>query len=135
MNWYQSLLKNKKIEVPKKKKYYNKKTDFDGHSFPSKGHAACYALLKLREKAGEIKILKCEDNIHLTEAKILYIADFKCLDIKTNKEFWVEFKGFETPVWRIKRRLWQFYGPGTLEIYRASRGSAVTVYLQETIKV
>lgn len=44
-----------------------------------------------------------------------------------------EAKGFETEVWRLKRRLWKFYGPGPLEVWRsAGRGR---IGLVETIWV
>lgn len=135
MAWYSNYLKKKGIKVPRQNKYKNVKVEYDGYSFPSKGHAHCYSILKLQEKAGEIQLLQVEDNVRLSEAKILYIVDFKCLDLKTNKEFWVEFKGFETPQWRIKLRLWEHYGPGDLHIYKATyRNGSISVYLDQIVK-
>jgi len=116
----------------KGKKYGNKKIQNDGHSFSSKLEASVYTLLKIREVAGEIEILQCQDHIYLTEARILYIADFKCIHKTSKEEFWVEAKGYETPEWRIKLRLWKHYGPGKLEIYK---GSHIRPYLYETIEV
>lgn len=104
-----------------KLKYGNKKTEHAGYSFGSKLEAAGFDLLKLKELAGEIKILNVQDRVSLTNANIIYIADFKCLDIATNKEYWVEIKGFETDVWRIKRRLWMHYGPGRLIVYKGNK--------------
>lgn len=115
---------------PKKHKYSAKRTEVDGYVFPSQGHAQCYVMLKLMEKAGDIKILKLEDSVRLSDAKIVYIADFRLYDVKMKNEWWGEFKGFETPVWRIKRKLWAFYGPGPLRIYKASGNR---VYLHEEI--
>jgi hypothetical protein len=74
----------------------------------------------LRERAKELKLIQAEDTLYLTEARIEYIADFKCLDLKTNEFFWVEAKGFESPRWPIIQKLWRFYGPGPLEIWKGT---------------
>jgi len=50
--------------------------------------------------------------------------------LKANAKIWIEFKGFETPLWRLKRRLWMFYGPGPLHVYKMGRGR---IYLDEII--
>lgn len=113
-------------------KYSNTKVNNGGYSFSSKLEAATFDLLKQREENGEIKIINCQDNIYLTEARILYIADFKCQEIKSKEVdmfgneviegdfFWCESKGYKTDVWAIKKRLWRHYGPGKLEIYEGS---------------
>lgn len=101
-------------------KYRNKKVQHEGHSFASKLEAAVYQVLKLRQKAGEIDIIKHQDYVYLSQARIPYIVDFKIFDWKLGDFSWVEAKGFETPEWRIKKRLWSYYGPGPLEIYRGS---------------
>lgn len=80
--------------------------------------------LKRLEMAGEIKILSLQDKVYLTHAKILYKPDFKIMDHTLNEIVWIEFKGKETASWAIKKRLWRFYGPGALRIYKAS-GSGV----------
>lgn len=99
-------------------KYGAKSTDKAGMSFSSKGESGLYSYLKLLEAAGEIEILKAQDWVYLTDSRIGYIADFKIFDKKTNSFAWVEYKGFETPEWRIKRRLWMNYGPGELRVYK-----------------
>lgn len=83
------------------------------------------------EKAGEIKEIKTQDSVHLTESKILYKPDFKVFNVETGTYEWHEAKGFETSDWRIKRRLWKNYGPGTLHIWKAGRGQEP--YLHETL--
>lgn len=88
-----------------------------GEKFRSKLEFAVRNLLKLRERAGELKILNREDHVLLGPAKFRYIPDFKCLDLKTNEEFWVEAKGYETDTWKRNKRLWKFHGPGKLEIW------------------
>lgn len=99
-------------------KYNNVRTRLDGRSFASKGESDCYLMLKLLEKAGEIVLEKCQHTIYLSAARIAYIVDFKIIDLKTNRDVWVEYKGFETTDWRLKKRLWKHYGPGPLQIYK-----------------
>lgn len=104
----------------RKHKFGAKRTEHAGISFASKFEAHIYSILKLREKAGEIRILKIQDHVKLTEAEILYIPDFKCEYVSSGEIFWSEAKGFETPEWKIKKKLWLYYGPGKLEIYTGS---------------
>lgn len=111
-------------------KYRNIKTSAGGFSFDSKAEASLYAILRLREAAGEISDIAVKPNVHLTDAKILCIPDFSYIDATSGSTIYAEMKGFETPVWRIKRRLWKFYGPGPLEVYM---GSYKNPTLRETI--
>jgi len=105
----------------------NKKTKLDGYTFASKLEAAVYALLR----QDKTLTIQTQDHVYLTDARILYIPDFKCTPVEGDP-FWVEAKGFETDVWRIKRRLWKHYGFGKLLIYK---GSAARPYLDETLTV
>ncbi len=91
-----------------------------GLSFPSKLEAATYDWLSLREKSGEIKIEKIQDHCYLTEARILYIADFKILNLETKEYEWVEAKGLEMPRFIIIKKLWRFYGLGVLTVVKGS---------------
>lgn len=111
-------------------KYGAKRTETDGYSFASKLEASVYQILKLREKAKEIEILQTQDHIYLTQARIGYIPDFKCIFLDTNIPFWVEAKGFETDKWPIIKKLWRYYGPGVLEIWK---GTHINPILIETI--
>lgn len=111
-------------------KYGSKKTELDGRSFGSKLEASVYALLRERERAKEIEILQCQDHVYLTDARILYVADFKCRWVRSQEIFWVEAKGYETSDWRLKLRLWRHYGPGSLEIFK---GSHLRPQLTETV--
>lgn len=103
-----------------KAKYGAKKQELDGHSFASKLEASVYQMLKLRERAGEIKILQVQDHVYLTRARIQYIPDFRCLDLATGEEFFVEAKGFEAPTWPLKKKLWKHYGPKKLEVWKGT---------------
>jgi hypothetical protein len=99
-------------------------------NFSSKLEAAVYQLLHFRSKAGELEIVQTQDHIYLTRARILYIPDFKCRDLKTGEFFWVEAKGYANDRWPTKKKLWKFYGPGVLEIWQ---GSHLRPVLTETI--
>ena len=99
-------------------KYNNQKTSLAGRSFDSKLESSVFRILELRAAKGELEIVRQQACIFLTDARIQYIADFECRDPKTGDLFYVEAKGMETPVWRIKRKIWLVYGPSTLEIWK-----------------
>jgi len=100
------------------------------HSHRSKLERAVCDLIWFREKAGEIKLLQVEAHVYLTKAKINYIPDFKCLDLKNNEEFYIEAKGYPDAKWPIKKKLWRHYGPARLEIWM---GTHTRPSLEETI--
>lgn len=108
---------------PKRNKYGNKRVSFDKYSFASNFEKIIYQWLKARETAGEVRVIKTQHKVLLTEAKIAYYADFLVLDLTTNTEFLVEAKGMDTDVWKIKKRLYACYGPMPLEIYKGSKTS------------
>ena len=101
-----------------------------GHSHRSQLEASVCQILQLREKAGELKIVQVEDHVYLSKARIGYIPDFKCQYTSTSEYFWVEAKGFANDRWPIKKKLWKFYGPGSLEIWM---GKHTNPQLVETI--
>lgn len=103
---------------------------YEGHNFASQLEAAVFQILKLREQAGEIKDIQHQDHVYLTEARICYIPDFKFFDVKYDEYSWAEAKGFETPEWKIKLKLWRHYGPGRLYVYK---GSAKRVNLHQEV--
>lgn len=109
-----------KAFLPKKAKYGQDRVELDGRSFASKLEAALYSQCKLEEKAGIIRIDKVQDHVYLTEARILYIPDFRIVDLKSGKAVWREAKGFETERWLVIKKLWKHYGPGPLQIYKGS---------------
>lgn len=98
-------------------KYNNRKETRYGISFASKLEASVYDELKLLESAGQISDLRCQDIVYLTAARIGYRVDFSAHNENTGERWYYEAKGYPTDVWKIKRRLWLQYGPGTLEIW------------------
>ena len=106
-----------------------KRVELDGYSFQSVSEGDLYVYLKNLLKLGEIDSIKCQDNIHLSEAKFLYKPDFR-VTMPDGTYQWHEMKGFETDTWRRNRRLWKHYGPGKLTVWKKNpRG----IYIHETI--
>lgn len=103
---------------PKTNKYRNKKVELAGYSFASKAESDLFLHLKSMEQAGEITELKCQQTVYLSRARIIYKPDFSYF--RDGVKEYAEYKGFETSDWRIKRKLWMFYGPGVLYIYKGS---------------
>ena len=107
----------------KRSKYSNKKVVIDGHKFDSKVEAQFYVENKRW-------ITELQPKIYLTLAKVLYKPDFK-MKWPNRAESYVDVKGAETTMWRLKRRLWKWYGPGEdLEVWKMSRKQWV---LAETV--
>lgn len=113
-------------------KYKARRTERAGMSFASKAEGKLFDHLTLLQKAGELRELRSQVSVYLTAARIQYIADFQYFDVRAGQITWAEMKGFETPEWRLKRRLWAAgYGPGTLRVFKMGRAD---VMLVETIK-
>lgn len=119
------MIKKKSFFQRKKNKFKAARTN----GFSSKLENAVHEILLLREKAGEISDIKCQQSVKLTEAQISYRTDFSFVT-KDNKTCWVEAKGYEGETWRLKKKLWKYYGPGPLEIYK---GSFTKPFLDEVI--
>lgn len=101
-------------------KYYNKKTIIDGIVFASKLEAKRYTELKLLEKQGIIKDLELQPSYDLipsfkkdnkTYRKSTYKADFSYFDIENNKTIVEDTKDFKTPVYMLKKKLFEYNYP------------------------
>ena len=94
--------------------------------------------LHLLEKAGELRNIEEQNRVQIccrdpncpSKQRINSVVDFTAWDIKHDRQIWIEAKGFETPEWRLKRRLWLHSGPGPLQVYA---GSYSRFHLKETI--
>lgn len=88
---------------------YGAKTEVvDGIKFPSKAEAQRYSELRLLEKAGKISHLERQPKIPIYvhgEFICFYIADFHYFDKEKKEHITEEVKGFETPIWRLKKKL------------------------------
>lgn len=113
------------------RKYKNEKVERAGRWFDSKAEAALYDRLALEERGGRISDLKCQPGtIFLGPGRAQYRPDFSFIDGETKELCWAEFKGFKTPAWRLKLKLWRTVGPGRLDVYE---GSAAYMKLVETV--
>ena len=101
-------------------KYNAKKTTIDGITFDSKAEARRYGELKLLEKAGQIHHLKLQpsfvllptftDSTGKTQRGIKYVADFSYSE--NYVQVVEDVKGVETPVFKIKAKLFRHQYPG-----------------------
>lgn len=113
-----------------KHKYGATRVSHAGYSFASKLEASVFQMLTLMERAGEIAEIQVQDTVYLTDARIQFIPDFKVKNLKTGEYEWHEAKGIATPQFQIKRKLWMYYGPGLLNIWK---GTWIKPVLIETI--
>lgn len=102
-----------------KSKYRNEKTTVDGIEFDSKAEAECYHMLRLMERAGQTKIIELQPKVYLTDARILYIADF--LIEENGQRIYIDVKGHRTKDFNLKFRLWRHYGVGTLRLVKKGK--------------
>jgi len=96
--------------------FKRKPTKLAGRSFDSKAESHCFSFLQALEKAGEIRDIETQQTIPLV-AGIRLRVDYVFFDIKLNEQVFGEYKGFETPEWLLKKKLWKVFGPGRLRIF------------------
>lgn len=113
-------------------KYKRKKCEWKDISFDSKLERSVYEHYWLLENTGAISDLVCQAEVRLTKAGIIYKPDFTFFDNERGMQIWGEAKGIETQAWRIKRKLWMYYGPGPLQIWM---GKHQRPFLKEEINV
>jgi len=103
----------------KKSKYNNTRVKVDGISFDSQGEANYYWGLKLRRQAKDIKWFALQPRFILQDGdkKIEYRADFIVAE-KDGTVRVVDFKGFETDSFKLKRKLLESQYDLTLEIQK-----------------
>ena len=99
-------------------KYNSKKTIVDGIKFDSMSEANFYLKIKGYNR---YEILELQPKVYLTDARILYKPDFFILDKHTQEKFYVDVKGFMTPVFALKARLWRHFADLPLRIYTAKK--------------
>lgn len=88
---------------PKRRKYGNTKTVIDGHTFDSKHEAKRYAILKRREKAGEITGLLLQPRYPISINSIMVctvVPDFRYFDKTLEREIVEDAK---SPITRKNR--------------------------------
>lgn len=88
-------------------KYRAIRTELDGISFDSKAEANHYAILKLREKAGEVYEVELQKPFVLSvDGKVIgtYRADFAYYDATVKRNRIIDVKGVDTPLSKWKRK-------------------------------
>jgi len=86
-----------------KHKYHAKTTEFDGIKFSSKLEARWYSIIKDMQELKEILFFLRQVPFHLPGG-VIYRADFMLFFTDGHIEIW-ECKGFDTPEWKIKKKI------------------------------
>lgn len=109
------------MNIPKRHKYgaRRKSSSLTGRSFASSAEARRGDQLKMMEMAGAISDLGFQPAVVLSAAGIVYRPDFSYTE--NGQAIWEDVKGAETPVFRLKAKLWEAYGPGPLRIVKVER--------------
>lgn len=84
-------------------KFHAVQTIRDGMKFPSKKEARYYDFLKLEQKEGRVVGFFMQVPLHLP-GRVIYRMDFLVFYSSGDCEG-IEVKGYETPEWKIKKKL------------------------------
>lgn len=82
-------------------------------TFDSTGEYVRFGELKMAEHAGAIQDLQRQVRIPciINDTKVFtYVADFVYLDTKTGEKVVEDFKGFETDIFKLKKKILQAQG-------------------------
>lgn len=100
----------------KKRKYNNQPTKVDGIRFDSKREAEYYQELKFRQAAGEVSHFLRQVPMHLPDGT-KYVLDFLVFYANAAEgPDYVDVKGKETAVFRMKKRAVEFHYPIRLKL-------------------
>lgn len=102
----------------KRSKYGAKKVTVDGVKFDSIAESEYYLILKHQELLGVTKLIELQPKIYLSKANILYKPDFYVQNLETSECYYIDVKGFSTPVFNLKARLWKAYASLNLHIIK-----------------
>jgi len=105
----------------RREKYNRKRVrSADGYWYDSIAEKDYAQVLLALEKSGEISDIRRQEMVKLSAANIGYKPDFSYTE--DGRRIYVDVKGFETPEFRLKARLWRVYGPGPLRIVKRGKG-------------
>jgi hypothetical protein len=103
-------------------KYHAQKVQIDGHVFASKWEGQCYVDLWWQAQAGLITFPLLQVGFSLGQhygRERVYIADFTHIDLQTGCLVVADAKGYATPLFRQKKRVFeQLYGLRITEYHR-----------------
>lgn len=100
------------------------------HRHMSRGEARCCDYFQFLEIQGLLKILKVQPNVFLTDAKLKVIPDW-LLEYPGGDLRYADYKGLESQSWGRNKKLWKFYGPAPMEVWK-SKGDRF--FVTETIR-
>lgn len=101
-------------------KIRHNRVECDGYKFDSQQEKDYYLVLKNKLICGEIRDIKIHPSYTLQEKftkngknyrKIYYSADFAFYDVAKSKYRVIDVKGFETPVFKLKHKLFEYKYP------------------------
>lgn len=115
-------------------KYKAIKVKINGITFDSKAERSYYLELLKLQKSNLIESFELQPKIRLTLSEILYKPDFK-VTYKNGKVEYVDVKGFQTPVFKLKKKLWKNYGLGTLVLVELKGSRFVEIERIETVGI
>lgn len=101
---------------PRQSKYKAIKCEDDNRKFDSKAERAYYQKLKLLQMAGEISFFLWQVPFHLPDGT-KYICDFQVVYPDGKIEF-IDVKGVETQVFKLKKRLVEFHYPVQIKVVK-----------------
>lgn len=104
----QEIIATAEGKKPKQSKYRNEKTEVCGEVFDSKREAEDYKTLLLRQKAGEIGLIRRQVDFELNPGgthSLIYRADFVYIETATGETIVQDSKGALTREYKKKRRL------------------------------
>jgi len=110
----------------KHNKYRNVRTEYRGITFASKAEAQYAEMLDLLTANGEVAWWMPQPRLRLG-ADTIYQPDF--FVVEPTCAYFVDVKGAETAVFRMKKNLWKKYGPCELRVVSLKNGrwSSVSV--------
>lgn len=97
----------------RRSKHGNRPTTVDGIRFQSKREARLYERLKLQREAGEVSYFLRQVPMHLPGGT-RYIVDF-IVFMRDGRVRYLDAKGFETKVFKLKKREIQHHYPVEIE--------------------
>ncbi|MFA6244780.1 MAG: DUF1064 domain-containing protein [Candidatus Hydrogenedentales bacterium] len=109
----------------RRNKYGAVRVRIDGIWFASTAEGKRYEFLRDRQKRGEIRGLKLQPRYELQAPyvdsrgrrvrQVVYVADFEYIECATGRQIIEDVKGLETPIFKIKRKMFEKVFP-TLQI-------------------
>lgn len=99
-----------------KHKYHATQTVNDGIKFSSKLESRWYSVIRDMQEGGELLFFLRQVPFHLPGG-VTYRADYMLFYANGNVEVW-ECKGFDTPEWKIKKKLVESIYPIEIKVVK-----------------